>query len=107
MQLHPVADHQPHTTPTPCCCATTPALQVLLEIPGDLGITSVDVEKNPALAALAAGRSELVGLALWLMAERAKVGSGVEHANLWPGLGGGGLRMCWGEVGGLGGELCF
>ena len=48
--------------------------QILLEIPGDLGVTSVDVEKAPALARLAEGRSELVGLALWLMAERAKVG---------------------------------
>lgn len=47
--------------------------EVVLQIPGDLAITSVDVEKDDALAAVAAGRSELVGLALWLMQERAKV----------------------------------
>lgn len=47
--------------------------EVLLEIPGDLGVTNVDVDKNPALATLAEGRSELVGLALWLMNERSKV----------------------------------
>lgn len=47
--------------------------EVLLQIPGDLAITSVDVDKDPALAVVAAGRSELVGLALWLMQERGKV----------------------------------
>ncbi len=47
--------------------------EVLLQIPGDLAITSVDVDKDPALAAVADGRSELVGLALWLMQERGKV----------------------------------
>ena len=36
----------------------------------------MDVGKDPALAAVAEGRSELVGLALWLLAERAKVGWG-------------------------------
>lgn len=46
---------------------------VLLQIPGDLAVTSVDVDKDPALAAVAEGRSELVGLALWLMQERGKV----------------------------------
>lgn len=45
---------------------------VVLEIPGSLAITSVDVSKDPQLEALARGRSELVGLALWLMLERSK-----------------------------------
>jgi histone-lysine N-methyltransferase SETD3 len=54
---------------------------VLLEIPGDLGVTSVDVDKDPALRALAAGRSELVGLALWLARERA-AGAASEWAPL-------------------------
>lgn len=56
------------------CTLLCHTLQVLLEIPGDLGITSMDVEKDPKLAQLAEGRSELVGLALWLLQERAKVG---------------------------------
>lgn len=61
-------------------------LQTLLEIPGDLGITTVDVEKDPALARIADGRSELVGLALWLMKELAKVSDGYCRAlqlNPW------------------------
>jgi hypothetical protein len=45
---------------------------VVLEIPGSLAITSVDVGKDPQLKPLARGRSELVGLALWLMLERSK-----------------------------------
>jgi protein-histidine N-methyltransferase len=44
----------------------------LLIIPGDLGVTSVDVDKDPELAPLAQGRSELVGLALWLAKERSR-----------------------------------
>lgn len=48
------------------------ANEVVLQIPGDLAVTSVDVGKDEALAAAAAGRSELVGLALWLLQERAK-----------------------------------
>ena len=47
---------------------------VLLQIPGSLAITAVDVAKDPQLEPLAQGRSELVGLALWLMQERSKVG---------------------------------
>lgn len=45
----------------------------VLEIPNTLAITSIDVSKCPQLHTLAAGRSELVGLALWLMQERSKV----------------------------------
>ena len=40
---------------------------VLLEIPGDLAATAVDVAKDPVIAPLAEGRGELVGLALLLM----------------------------------------
>lgn len=47
--------------------------EAVLAVPGDLAVTSVDVGKDAALAALAEGRSELVGLALWLMQERDKV----------------------------------
>ena len=50
--------------------------EALLQLPGDLAVTSVDVGKDAALAPLAQGRSELVGLALWLMLERSKVGGG-------------------------------
>ncbi|PRW58899.1 rubisco small subunit N-methyltransferase [Chlorella sorokiniana] len=46
--------------------------EAVLAVPGDLAVTSVDVGKDAALAALAEGRSELVGLALWLMQERDK-----------------------------------
>ncbi|KAL4445791.1 hypothetical protein ABPG77_008990 [Micractinium sp. CCAP 211/92] len=56
--------------------------EVLLQIPGDLAITSVDVDKDPALAAVADGRSELVGLALWLMQERGKGGASMWSAFL-------------------------
>jgi len=46
--------------------------EVILEIPGDLGVTSVDVGKDEVLSTLAEGRSELVGLALFLMQERSR-----------------------------------
>jgi histone-lysine N-methyltransferase SETD3 len=46
--------------------------EVILEIPGDLAVTSVDVGKDEMLSALAEGRSELVGLALFLMQERSR-----------------------------------
>ena len=44
----------------------------LIEIPQNLAVTSVDVADSPIVAGLAAGRGELVGLALWLCHERAK-----------------------------------
>jgi len=44
--------------------------EFLLRIPGDLGISSVDVAEDDELAPLAEGRSELVGLALFLMKHR-------------------------------------
>lgn len=47
--------------------------EAVLAVPGDLAITSVDVGKVAELAALTEGRSELVGLSLWLLQERAKV----------------------------------
>lgn len=47
--------------------------QVVLRIPGDLCVTAADVAAEETVGQLAAGRSELTGLALWLMAERQKV----------------------------------
>jgi hypothetical protein len=48
-------------------------MQPLWEMPGDISITAVDVAAHHDVAALAEGRGELTGLALWLMAERQKV----------------------------------
>ena len=50
-------------------------LQVLLSIPGDLAVTKEDVAADTACAQIASGRSELVGLALWLLTQRSKVNS--------------------------------
>ena len=46
-----------------------------MELPGDISVTTVDVSAHAEAAPLAAGRGELTGLALWLMAERQKVGA--------------------------------
>lgn len=51
---------------------------VLLEIPGDLAVTAADVDKDEILSCIARDRSELVGLALFLMQERKK-----EAASAW------------------------
>ena len=69
----------------------------LIEIPQNLAVTSVDVADSPIVSGLAAGRGELVGLALWLCHERAKgalsdwapyiatlPGAGADHPLLWP-----------------------
>lgn len=48
-------------------------VQVLLSIPGDIAVTKEDVAADTACAQLASGRSELVGLALWLVSQRCKV----------------------------------
>lgn len=56
--------------------------EILLEISGDLAITSADVQKDPDLAALAEDRSELVGLALFLIKERSKNESSPWHPLL-------------------------
>lgn len=45
-----------------------------MEVGGDCSVTAVDVGEHPVVGALAAGRGELTGLALWLMAEREQVG---------------------------------
>eukprot|EP00878_Enallax_costatus_P003647 GHUV01003861.1.p1 GENE.GHUV01003861.1~~GHUV01003861.1.p1 ORF type:complete len:495 (+),score=148.67 GHUV01003861.1:1566-3050(+) len=45
---------------------------ILLEIPEALCVTSIDAEKHELVGPVAKDCSELVGLALWLMAERAK-----------------------------------
>ena len=68
----------------------------LIEIPR-LAVTSVDVADSPIVSGLAAGRGELIGLALWLCHERAKgalsdwapyiatlPGAGADHPLLWP-----------------------
>ncbi|DBA68672.1 TPA: hypothetical protein ACH3X2_013468 [Trebouxia sp. C0005] len=46
--------------------------EVLLSIPGDVAVTKEDVAAEPACAQLASGRSEVVGLALWLIVQRCK-----------------------------------
>lgn len=48
-------------------------MQALLTIPGDVAVTREDVAADMACAQLAEGRSELVGLALWLVSQRCKV----------------------------------
>lgn len=53
--------------------------EVLMEVSESLAVTTVDVANHPDVASLAEGRGELVGLALWLIAERAR-GSGSEWA---------------------------
>ena len=47
--------------------------QTLLSIPGDLAVTKEDVAADSACSHLASDRSELIGLALWLIAQRSKV----------------------------------
>lgn len=44
-----------------------------MEVGGDCSVTAVDVADHPVVGAVAEGRGELTGLALWLMAERAQV----------------------------------
>jgi hypothetical protein len=44
-----------------------------MEVSGDSSVTAVDVADHPVVGNLAASRSELTGLALWLMAERRQV----------------------------------
>jgi len=45
--------------------------QVVMEVPSELAVTAYDVKQHAVVAELAEGRSELTGLALWIMAERA------------------------------------
>ncbi len=44
-----------------------------MSIPGDVAVTKEDVAAESACAQLASGRSEVVGLALWLIVQRCKV----------------------------------
>ncbi|KAF6255082.1 rubisco small subunit N-methyltransferase [Scenedesmus sp. NREL 46B-D3] len=46
--------------------------EVLLEVPESLAVTGIDAEKHDLVGPVAAQCSELVGLTLWLMAERAR-----------------------------------
>ena len=50
--------------------------EVVFRAPQDVAVTSVDVAEHPIVSGLAAGRPELVGLALWLCAERIKGDAG-------------------------------
>ena len=60
-------------------------VQILLSIPGDVAVTREDVAAEAACAQLASGRSELVGLALWLIAQRCKVNPcSVSHSEVHP-----------------------
>lgn len=45
---------------------------VLLELPESLAVTSIDAEKHELVGPVAAEVSQLIGITLWLMAERAK-----------------------------------
>lgn len=45
---------------------------VLLELPESLAVTSIDAEKQELVGPIAGQVSQLIGLTLWLMAERAK-----------------------------------
>ena len=55
------------------------ASQVVMEVSGDSSVTAVDVAEHPVVGPLAAGRGELTGLALWLMAERHQVSRDSVH----------------------------
>jgi histone-lysine N-methyltransferase SETD3 len=55
--------------------------EVLLEVPESLAVTAIDAEKHDLVGPIAAQCSELVGLTLWLMAERAR-GSGSPWCQL-------------------------
>ncbi len=46
---------------------------MVMEVSGNSSVTAVDVVEHPVVGRLAAGRGELTGLALWLMAERHQV----------------------------------
>lgn len=48
---------------------------MLLQLPDSLVITSIDAEKHELVGPIAAEVSQLIGLTLWLMAERAKGGA--------------------------------
>lgn len=50
-------------------------LQVVMEIPESVAVTSIDAEKHPLVGPIAQECSELVAITLWLMAERSSSGS--------------------------------
>ena len=62
------------------------SVQVLFSLPGDHAVTMTDVQTEPAVAGVAEGRGELIGLALWLMYERSKVSSGTSICGSYQGL---------------------
>ena len=53
-----------------------------MEIPSKMAITSVDVAEHGTVGSVAGTRSELVGLALWLLAERASMDTSDHSAFL-------------------------
>lgn len=53
--------------------------QVVFEIPGDICVTAEDASEHPVVGELAQSRSEVVALALWLMAERSNESSSPWH----------------------------
>ena len=66
-------------------------MQVLLEVSGNLVATAADVETS-AVQQVAAGRGELLGLALWVMQESSLVRPGQQACM----LGSGCLQSCTG-----------
>ena len=71
--------------------------EVVLGVPEAQCVTIADVEAGGAVAELAAGKGELVGLALWLLAERAR-GPGSPWAGLLGGLEAPDSPLLWGEA---------
>ena len=69
----------------------------MLGVPEAECVTVADVEAGGGVAELAAGRGELVGLALWLLAERAR-GPGSPWAGFLGGLEAPDSPLLWGEA---------
>ncbi len=82
MGLHRMRNHMEGILPLTCVAARSAVRvwngvqslgipwQVVLRIPGDSCVTAADVAAEETMGQLAAGRSELTGLALWLMVDR-------------------------------------
>lgn len=57
-------------------------LQLVYEIPGDVSVTLVDANEHPIVGPVIEGRSELIALSLWLMAERSADSESAWHPFL-------------------------
>eukprot|EP00873_Tetraselmis_striata_P017580 jgi/Tetstr1/437844/TSEL_026484.t1 len=55
-----------------------------MEVPSELAVTAYDVKQHLVVAELAEGRSELTGLALWIMAERGAASPNAEFLQTLP-----------------------